>query len=454
MKTRGARLENVMGLEVCAIHAEGSRRLWRGAGGELTLDNNRLSIGLRMALAILTLFIFVTGPYAAAEVVLHNFNYNGRDGFYPGSTLVADIAGNLYGTTVVGGIYTGVSECGSYGCGTVFELARNPAGGYTEKVVHSFSGTDGCGPTAGLTIDAAGNLYGTTGACGLYEGGTVFELSANAAGGWTRKVLHHFGNNTDGQGSSGALLLDGAGNLFGTTVNGGSNGLGTVFELSPKAGGGWTEKVLHSFNQDGTDGFYPYSGLVLDTTGNLYGTTNEGGMYREGTVFELSPKAGGGWTEKVIHHFGYGSAPYAGLVLDPAGNLYGTTFDGGMYGYGTVFELSPKAGGGWAGKVIHSFHDNGRDGNNPEGSGLVLDAAGNLYGATFLGGRYGFGTVFELSPNAGGGWTEKVLHSFNHDGTDGFCPYASLVFDAAGYLYGTTVDGGIYGYGTVFRILP
>jgi len=454
MKTRLATLKNVMSLDVCAIGAEGSRRLWRGERRELTLDNNRLCIGLRMALAILAVVILMASPHAAAEVVLHNFDYNGRDGLWPGGTLVIDADGNLYGTAYQGGTYTSVPDCGAYGCGIVFELARNPGGGHTEKVLHSFSGTDGCFPLAGLTMDAAGNLYGTAGGCGQYGGGTAFELSPNAAGGWTRKVLHHFGKNTDGQGSAGVLVFDAAGNLYGTTFGGGMYDLGTVFELSPKAGGGWTEKVLHSFNDDGEDGFYPYSGLVLDPAGNLYGTTAYGGKYGVGTVLELSPKPGGGWTEKVIHHFYYGALPYAGLVLDPAGNLYGTTFGDGMYGLGTVFELSPKPGGGWTGKLIHKFHNNGRDGSNPEGSGLVLDNAGNLYGATFLGGRYGLGTVFELSPNAGGGWTEKVLHSFNRDGTDGFCVYASLVFGADGYLYGTTVDGGLYNYGTVFRILP
>jgi len=223
------------------------------------------------------------------------------------------------------------------------------------------------------------------------------------------------------------------------------------------------EEVLHSFGK-GTDGRFPEAGLIIDSKGNLYGTTGGGGAYSYGTVFELTPKAGGRWTEKVLHSFNYngkdGVDPYAGLIFDTAGSLYGTTSGGGAYSYGTVFELTPKASGGWTEKVLHSFNENGNDGYNPQQASLILDAAGNLYGTTPFGGPLGgcsglgCGTVFELTPKAGGLWTEKVLHSFNDNGTDGYDPWAGLILDTAGHLYGTTYFGGASGGGTVFEIKP
>ena len=278
----------------------------------------------------------------------------------------------------------------------------------------------------------------------------MFELTPKAGGGWTEKVLHSF-NAKDGFVSYAALIFDAFGNLYGTTAGGGAYGDGTVFELTPKGGGGWTETVLHSFNDK--DGSAPYAGLIFDGAGNLYGTTLMGGHYVDGTVFKLTPKGGGGWTETVLHSFNDngkdGFAPLAGLIFDEAGNLYGTTYGGGTYGYGTVFELTPKAGGAWTETVLHSCNDNGKDGYESYAS-LILDAPGNLYGTTSVGGAYGYGTVFELAPKAGGGWTETVLLSFNDK--DGFSVLASLIFDASGNLYGTTYAGGAYGYGTVFEV--
>jgi uncharacterized repeat protein (TIGR03803 family) len=413
------------------------------------MRGKRLSIGLRAALAIFTATLFVTSTWAAAqERVLHSFNLNGADGYYPSAGLIFDAAGNLYGTTRVG--------TDSYG--TVFELTPAAGGGWTETVLHNFGyGTDGATPYAGLIFDAAGNLYGTTQYGGTYGVGTVFELTPAAGGGWTETVLHNFGNGADGSTPFAGLIFDAAGNLYGTTYQGGTYLYGTVFELTPAGGGSWTEKVLHNFG-NGTDGAAPYAGLIFDAAGNLYGTTYQGGTYSSsGTVFELTPAAGGGWTETVLHNFNYngtdGNYPYAGLIFDAAGNLYGTTYQGGTYFYGTVFELTPTAGGGWTEKVLYSFNNNGADGYYPQ-AGLILDAAGNLYGTTSYGGTYSYGTVFELTPTAGGGWTEKVLHNFNYNGTDGNYPYAGLIFDAAGNLYGTTYQGGTYGYGTVFEFTP
>ncbi|MGB8886055.1 MAG: choice-of-anchor tandem repeat GloVer-containing protein [Candidatus Korobacteraceae bacterium] len=384
------------------------------------------------------------------ETILHSFNFNGTDGYYPYAGLISDAAGNLYSTTYYGGRYT---------VGTMFELSPNGSGGWTEKTPYSFdyNGTDGAYPEAGLISDAAGNFYGTTSSGGIYDAGTVFELSPNGSGGYTHKLLYSFGNGTDGSYPYAGLVLDGSGNLYGTTSYGGIHYYyGTVFELSPNGSGGWTETLLHSFNYNGSDGAYPYAGLIRDGSGNLYGTTESGGIHGYGTVFEFTPNGSGGWTETILHSFNYntgdGNYPQAGLILDGAGNLYGTTESGGIHGYGTVFELSPH-GGSWTETVLRSFNDNGADAYEPE-AGLTLDGTGNLYGTTPYGGIHDEGAVFELTPNGSGGWIETVLHSFNENGVDGSYPYAGLIFDAAGNLYGTTSSGGIHYYGAVFELSP
>ena len=427
---------------------------------------------LRVALAIVTVLLFATTSWANDEKVLHSFG-RGTDGGNPTAGLIFDADGNLYGTTAYGGIHG--NNC-AYGCGTVFELSPGEDGGWTEKVLHSFNGTDGTMPGASLVFDAAGNLYGTTSGGGTYAPfGTVFELSPNGRGGWTEKVLHNFDNGTDGAFPDG-LIWDAAGNLYGTASGGGIHpDGGTAFELSPNEDGSWTETVLHSFG-GGTDGVNPAAGLIFDAAGNLYGTTSSGGIHCVpfgcGTVFELSPREDGGWTETVLHSFGLGTDgtyPHARPVFDAAGNLYGTTSSGGIHGCiggsnscGTLFELSPKEGRGWTETVLHNF-GNGTDGFSPAGN-LILDAVGNLYGITQYGGIHTCdyqpvcGTVFELSPREDGGWTETVLHSFGR-GNDGQAPNGSLIWDAAGNLYGTTIAGGIhdncaYGTcGTVFEIM-
>jgi uncharacterized repeat protein (TIGR03803 family) len=263
--------------------------------------------------------------------------------------------------------------------------------------------------------------------------------------------------------------LDDAGNLYGTTSWGGTGsctsegdfvGCGTVFELSPKAGGGWTEKVLYSF-ANGTDGTFPAAGLVFDAAGDLYGVTYEGGTgsclrtgYAGcGIVFELLPKAGGRWVERVLHYFNLtdGGWPVGSLIFDAAGNLYGMTNGGGAYDWGTAYELMPGPKGGWGEKILHNFNQSGASGDSPY-AGLVFDAAGNLYGTTLFDGAGGNGTVFELRPTTSGPWTEWVLHAFGSRSRDGLDPEDSLTFDAAGNLYGTTDAGGSSSYGTVFEI--
>ena len=202
--------------------------------------------------------------------------------------------------------------------------------------------------------------------------------------------------------------------------------------------------MLHNFNCNGTDGAYPEAGLIFDTAGNLYGTTSEGGTYGYGTVFELTPQAGGGWTEQVLHNFNGtdGAYPYASLIFDAAGNLYGTTSGGGTYSYGTVFELTPQAGGGWTEQVLYNFNGDGTDGANPY-AGLIFDAAGNLYGTTLRGGTYGGGTVFELTPKRAGAGRRRCCIT-STPMSDGYYPYGGLIFDAAGNLYGTTSRGRRY----------
>lgn len=439
------------------------------------MRGKRLSVGLRAAPAIVTVALLVTSVWAAPrEKVLHNFG-NGTDGGNPLAGLISDAAGNFYGTTENGGVY---------GFGTVFELSPKPGGGWTEKVRYDFNANSQAGgtPVGGLIFDATGkSLYGTTSSGGAYCCGTVFELTPGRAGRWMEKVLHSF-NSQDGANPNASLIFDGSGSLYGTTVFGGivtgycrPNGCGTVFELMPEKGGGWREKLLHKFTS--SDGAGPSADLIFDTAGNLYGTSG-GGPHGGGTVFKLTPLADGGWREKVLHGFSNngrdGIFPFAGVISDAAGNLYGTTVYGGSGtcspGCGTVFELVPRAGGGWTEKVLYSFKNDGKDGIGPL-AGLVFDARkANLYGTTRYGGTgvcdngsgvSGCGTVFELSPKAGGGWTEKVLFSFENNGKDGYYPFADLILDGQHNLYGTAADGGASGTGcggrgcgTVFEITP
>ena len=276
----------------------------------------------------------------------------------------------------------------------------------TEKVLYSFgNGLNAAYPFDTPIFDAAGNLYGTTWEGGTANHGTVFELSPDSKGGWTEAVLYSFqGGPTDGGKANGSVIFDASGNIYGTTRYGGGTSCtdcGTVFKLTP-GNGTWTESLLYQFN--GTkDGKYPYAGVIMDGLGNLYGTTNAGGAHHFGAVFELSPSKGG-WTESTLLSFNGkdGNSPVAGLVMDGSGNLYGTTQKGGANNLGVVFELSPSKHG-WKETVLHSFAGGTTDGSGP-GAGVIFDTAGNLYGSTYAGGTgsctNGCGTVFELSPGS------------------------------------------------------
>jgi uncharacterized repeat protein (TIGR03803 family) len=428
------------------------------------MPSKKSSISSIFVLAIFATVAFVAGTRAIAEddKVLHSFNNNHIDGYASYAGLIADAAGNLYGTTQVGGAYNG---------GTVFELSPKAGGGWTETVLYSFgNGTDGAFPFGGLIFDKAGNLYGTT-AQGNYAdvGGIAFELSPATGGEWKETVLHVFGNGTDGAKPSGSLVFDASGNLYGTTLSGGTGPCptcGTVFQLSPASGGGWTETAIYNFHS--FDGYSPNGSLIMDASGNLYGLTFFGGIGTgEGSAFELVQTQPGVWKKKILHSFGNvstdGQEPVGGLVADASGNLYGALSLGGSSttcgdnGCGAVFELSLKANGNWGERIVYNFANNGVDGYLPY-AGLIVDASGNLYGTTQNGGSGGncfdgCGTVFELT-HAGGGWSEKILHDFSNSGEDGFDPMAGLIFGPSGNLYGTTLGGGADNSGVVFELKP
>jgi uncharacterized repeat protein (TIGR03803 family) len=339
-----------------------------------------------------------------------------------------------------------------------------PAFASQEKVLYSFCPTsctsDGDMPFDAPIFDAAGNLYGTTYEGGKNDSGTVFELSPGAGGTWTETTLFNFPN-CEGFGSLAGLTFEASGNLYGTTFGCGSVNGGTVFELS-HGSSGWTQRVLHNFGI-GHDGWALAAGVILDSGGNIYGTTDAGGKNDTGIVFELSP-SNGQWTEKILYNFGKfgGTHSVSGLIFDATGNLYGTSASGagtgcGGSGCGMVFELSPSGNGQWTEKTLHAF--NGMDGASPRA--VIFDAAGNLYGATYSGGNVGCnppsgcGVVYELSPGATGTWTETVLRPFY---VKPKYSVGKLVFDTKGSLYGTTVGGGPgcngVGCGLVFKLTP
>jgi uncharacterized repeat protein (TIGR03803 family) len=344
-------------------------------------------------------------------------------------------------------------------------------------------GTIGANPAGSLTFDSQGNLYGTASQGGNtncavygYSGcGVVFELSPSSNGTWAPTILYSFTGNSDGEDPTGSLVLDGQGNLYGTTVEGGGNsncangGCGTVFKLAFNSSSNtWMKSTVHSFTGDG-DGVGPLGGLAIDAQGNLYGTTYFGGdvICGCGIVFELTPSSSGLWTESILHTFtgpSDGGNPQGTLIFDSKGNLYGTSSGGqlapGVAQFGTVFELAPTSGNGWNYTVLYDFAGGSADGATPNG-GLAFDQQGNLYGADYSGGTADEGVVFKLTPNGQGAWTESVLYNFQ-GGSDGAIPDAAPVVDSSGNVYGTTMDGGnspycsagtqVVGCGTIYKL--
>jgi uncharacterized repeat protein (TIGR03803 family) len=416
------------------------------------MKKNRLLTDLSRVLAVVTVTLIITvvltsSAWAATEQVLHSFT-GGSDGQVPSEGLIWDHAGNLYSATWYGGT----------GCGVVFQLVPNGDGTWTENVLHNFKGgRDGCYPEWGsLTFDSVGNLYGTTSEGGEHGLGTVFELTANSHGNWTKTVLHNFKEREGGYPVT-TLLFDATGNIYGTTNVYSPLAGGTIFKMTPGSKNHWTFQVIHEFPRT-QKGFYPETGLMPGPDGAYYGTTHDENdpddCYFCGTVYKLTSTSGGKWVYEVIHPFSGnegGADPGVGQpVFDSQGNLFGPVVYQGAYGYGLIYELTPVAGGQWTFQVLYQFTGLD-DGGNPL-SGLMSDGLGNWYGTASSGGAYGYGVVFKLTPNQDGTWTESVVYDFA--GSDGASPGAALLSDPAGNIYGVTTGGGAYGYGTVYEITP
>jgi len=381
---------------------------------------------------MLAISVSCGSAWAAGFKVLHSFG-KGKDGMNPFGDMIADTAGNLYGTTYFGGAESR---------GTVFKVSPR---GHETVLAAMPAGEDG--PYAGVTADAAGNLYGTTVQGGTGDYGTIFMLAPNG----TLDVIYNFGGGTDGALPYAGLTAASSGDFYGATFEGGGGncggeGCGTIFEVSPDG----AEKVLYVF-QGGSDGQLPYTAPVVDSAGTLYGTTYEGGAGDCGgggcgTVFKLAHNG----TKTILHAFtggADGGSPIGKLIADGAGNYYGTTYSGGIAGCGagcgTVFKLDAAG----AVSVVYAFNG-GRDGANPSG-GVIMGTGGALYGTTTNGGNAGAGTVFRI----GASGAEKILYAFG-GGSDGANPDAGLTADANGKLYGTTAGGGAYAQGVVFRVKP
>ena len=385
-------------------------------------------------------------PSAAVDLpLLHSFDE--EDGSYPNSDLVRDAEGNLYGMTVTGG---------AFGSGTVFRLVK-VGENWVHEVLYEFtSGPDGGQPYGGVTLDAEGNVYGTTvvGGTGLAceDGcGTVFKLTRTGSG-WSQSTLHSFQGGTDGSGAGGPVTFDHLGNLYGLTPTGGNYGIGTVFQLTPLANGTWRETIIHHFTGAEDGGAGSAGRLLVDANRNIFGVATVGGTNGVGTVFQMTP-VGEAWDFTTLYSFigsPGGVFPYGGLIRDESGNFYGTTYYGGFYGAGTAFQLS-LVGGTWTENVLYTFK-NMQDGGYPIG-GLTFGKNGRLYGTASEGGAScSCGVIYELR-RASGSWEQRVLHRFT--GTpDGSYPYSGLLADPSGTMYGATVHGGDDDDGTVFSIKP
>ncbi len=411
---------------------------------------------LVFALAILT----INPASAQTYTVIHNFT-GGPGGATPYAGVVIDHAGNLYGTTAAGGGGSCSSSEFGTGCGIAFEL--NPSNGLFTTLWQFTGGlTDSANPTT-MLLGPGASLYVST-ENGV-QCGTIVSLSPPVSpprsiqeNHWIETILYKF-QESDGCVPSGNLAMDAAGNLYGATNLGGSQGQGTVFELTP-SNGTWSESILHNFSGT-SDGGGPVGGVTFDAAGNLNGTTFSGGAFGfGGAVFQLV--AASDWHENVLYSFTCGEdgcQPFSGVTFDSAGNLYSSTSgiecQGGAAG--NVFQLSS---GSWSYSSLYCFP--GSFGGGPYRSAPVFDQAGNLYGTTYAAGANGWGSVFKLTPS-NGSWTYTSLHDFTGD-NDGGYPVGNLVFDANGNLYGTASCGGSmgmcfgsngqHGKGVVFKITP
>jgi uncharacterized repeat protein (TIGR03803 family) len=404
---------------------------------------NQLNTAALLSMMALSL---ATATATTTDVI---FSFAEGEGEYADTDLETDSAGNIYGTTVLGG---------DFGSGTVFQLSPTP-NGWVHTVLYSFTGgADGGEPYKGVTLDSEGNLYGTavTGGSGNCEGGcgVAYKVS-NTGGTWTQAVIHAFTGGDDGSGPGARVTVDTAGNIYGMAPTGGANGLGTIYRIRQAPTGAWAFMVIHAFT-GGADGASGSAGRMILREGHLYGAATTGGSHGSGVVFELTRRGTrgiGGWDFRTIYSFQGqpdGSFPYGALLFDGSGNLYGTTYYGGANGIGAVYKLSPQPVGEWTEDLIYSF-EQGTDGNSPI-SNLVFDVAGNLYGTTSEGGL-GSGTIFKLSPVGKGSWIETVVHAFAGPPDGGFS-YNGMVVDVFGNFYGATVHGGENDDGCVYKFTP
>lgn len=403
-------------------------------------DNARISF---LALAVLCAALAWFTPSATAQTlkVLHSFDIDTGD--QPSAGLGMDRSGALYGTTT----YTNSSQI----FGGVFQLKQHGSS-WLYHPLYNFplGGTNN--PRSPLLVAPDGSLYGTTYYNnGCYTCGAVFQLYPSATVPktvlqlWNQRILYGFSGGSDGGNPSGALLLDSTGNLYGTTERGGPVNDGTIYEIEHAAG---TENVLFS-PQNETQGVMAQNGVVADSAGNLYGVFQRGGPIGPGMVYELT-NSGSGWTEQVVWAFTGGSdgEEPVSVILDAAGNLFGATSGGGSHHGGVIFKLT-NGSGGWTFTPIYNMV-----GTAPCGvvGRLTLDSAGNLYGVTACDGLYNYGTIFELA-FSGGSYTYIDLYDFTGGG-DGGEPNGDLVRDAQGNLYGTAFLGGTTGAGNVFELTP
>jgi uncharacterized repeat protein (TIGR03803 family) len=405
----------------------------------------RDSLRLRTAaLAILAATALTSSTsWASSTNVIYSFG-GGTDGEYTDTDLVLDSAGNIYGTSVLGG---------DFGSGTVFQVT--PTGKHS--VLYSFTGgVDGGEPYKGVTFDSQGNLYGTavTGGSGGCEGGcgVVYKLT-KSNGKWQQTVIHAF-NGNDGSGPGSGVTFDKYGNLFGMAPTGGPYGAGVIYVMQPSGSGQWRFSVVHAFT-GGNDGGGGSAGRLLIWNGRVYGVTTTGGANAKGTAFELTYVSGATVSFRTLYAFkGQPDAgfPYGGLAVDGAGNFYGTTYYDGANDLGSVYELISDGKGNWTEKVLYSFKG-GQDGSSSI-SNVVIDSLGNLFGTTSEGGAScGCGVIFKLTPDGRGNWTESVPYRFQ-GAPDAAFAYNGMVAGKGGAMYGATVHGGLSDDGTIYIFKP
>ncbi len=398
-----------------------------------------------ISLTVLALAIaIVPAAHAQTFTVLHNFT-GGPDGANPLNGLTIDAAGNLYGTASAGG--QRVSGCenyeGSYGCGVVFEMKPSGSGWVLTPLYEFPGGANNSDPTLGVVFGPDGALYGVAGT-GLYRLAPGPTRCADFQCRWQENLLYTFQGPPDASAPSSRVIFDSTGNMYGVSYFGGAYGNGAIFQLT-HPGSAWTESVIHSFNSEGglSQGL-PEGSLVIDHSGDLYGTTDCSATLGcfWGAVWELQPSQSG-WNLTNLYQWGLGDGYQpVGVISDSSGNLYGADFgDGGSGIPGAIYQLSPS-GGGWNYTQLHGYTI------GDLANGLVMDSAGNLYGGDYA---YGYGYIFKLS-NPGNGWIFTTLHTFSQ--SDGEFPQGPIVIDKNGNLYGTTIKGGFYGYGVVWEITP